>query len=455
MHELLSADTDPAWDTIAPHLDAALGALNEADREALLLRFFEKKSAPEMAGLLGISDEAAQKRVTRALERLREGFARRHVTVGSAGLVVLLSAHAVQSAPAGFAATLSATVLAGATLSSSTYLAATTTIMTTLQKTLLTITIGLLAGAGLYEARQAAQLRHQVQALEGDLAPLRAQVGQLQQERDAAVHQLAATATPAAAKPNAVEVLKLRGEVGALRAEKKQAGEKSALSKVTADPATKAMLRSQQKLGMSALYKDLAQQLGLDPDATDKLNEALTDGVMEGLDLVTQALHDGRTQAEINQIFAAADQRMQARIQALVGDDGLAKYKDFSENLASSLTAQQFAPQLTGDGETKQSKQNQLRQAMQEASAAALRSAGLPPNSQVVPILNFANIASVDQGNQSLDLLDGIYADVAARSAAFLTPGETANFQSFRTNAIVASRAALTMNRTLMAPLAQ
>jgi RNA polymerase sigma factor (sigma-70 family) len=456
MHELLSAQDEPAWEAIAPHLDAALGDLSDADREALLFRYFEKKSAPEMAGLLDISEAAAQKRVARALERLREQFTQRRVGIGAAGLVALLSANAVQSAPTGLAATISATVLADATLASSAFLTATqTTLMTTLQKTLVTVTIGLLAGAGIYEAHHAAQLHHQVQSLEGELAPLRTQVGQLKQERDAAVHQLAAASTPAAAQSNPVEILKLRGEVGALRAEKKQAGEKSALSKVTADPATKAMLRSQQKLGMSALYKDLAQRLGLNADATDKLNESLADGVMEGLDLVTQALHDGRTQAEINQIFAGADQRMQARIRTLLGDDGLAKYNDYSQNLASTLTAQQFAPQLTGDSEAKQSKQNQLQQAMQEATAAALQSAGLPPNSQVIPILNFANIASVDQGNQSLDLLDGIYADVAARSAAFLTPGETANFQNYRTNAIVASRAALTMNRTLMAPLAQ
>src|ERR1017187_3492345 len=104
MNELLSAEPDASWEDIAPQLDAALGELAEPDRDALLLRYFERKSAQEMAQILGISDEAAQKRVNRAVERLREVFSKRNVAVGASGLVVLISANAVESAPAGLAA---------------------------------------------------------------------------------------------------------------------------------------------------------------------------------------------------------------------------------------------------------------------------------------------------------------------------------------------------------------
>src|SRR6266511_3939883 len=86
MNELLATESDAAWEHIAPHLDAALGELSEADRDALLLRYFERKSAQEMAQVLGVSDEAAQKRVSRAVERLREFFAKRGITVGASGL---------------------------------------------------------------------------------------------------------------------------------------------------------------------------------------------------------------------------------------------------------------------------------------------------------------------------------------------------------------------------------
>src|SRR6185503_4695806 len=118
INELLANQSDAVWEHIAPHLDTALGELSEADRDALMLRYFERKSAKEMAEVLGVSDEAAQKRVNRAVERLREFFAKRGVTVGASGLVVLISANAVQAAPLGLAITISAATaaLAGTTI---------------------------------------------------------------------------------------------------------------------------------------------------------------------------------------------------------------------------------------------------------------------------------------------------------------------------------------------------
>src|SRR5437773_6097616 len=114
MNELLSAEPETVWEHIAPHLDEALGELNEGDRDAVLLRYFERKSAREMAQTLGTSEDAAQKRVSRAVERLREFFAKRGITVGASGLVVVISANAVQAAPVGLAATIATTAtLAG------------------------------------------------------------------------------------------------------------------------------------------------------------------------------------------------------------------------------------------------------------------------------------------------------------------------------------------------------
>jgi RNA polymerase sigma factor (sigma-70 family) len=101
-------ESDTAWEQIEPHLDGALSELSEADRDALLLRYFQRQSAREMAQTLGMSEEAAQKRVSRAVERMRELFARRGVTVGASGLAVILAANAVQAAPVGLSAAITA-----------------------------------------------------------------------------------------------------------------------------------------------------------------------------------------------------------------------------------------------------------------------------------------------------------------------------------------------------------
>jgi len=166
MNQLLSEAHDVSWEQIAPHLDIALSELSEPDRDAVLLRYFEKKSAEEMAIRLGISTEAAQKRVSRAVDRLREFFAKRGVTVGASGLAVVISAHAVQAAPAGLALTASTAAVTASTLSTQTTIAITHPIlMTTIQKTLLTATLAVVAGTAIYQTGQNHRLRGQIEAL--------------------------------------------------------------------------------------------------------------------------------------------------------------------------------------------------------------------------------------------------------------------------------------------------
>ena len=120
--ELHDMNANPAeWRLIEPLLDDAMAALDETDRTAILLRYFENKSLREVGAALGTTDDAAQKRVSRAVERLREFFSKRNVTIGASGLVVFISANAVQAAPVGLAATVSAAaVLAGTAISTST-----------------------------------------------------------------------------------------------------------------------------------------------------------------------------------------------------------------------------------------------------------------------------------------------------------------------------------------------
>jgi len=225
MNEVISSAPEASWEQIEPHLDAALGELADSDRDAVLLRYYEKKTATEMAAVLKISDEAAQKRVTRALEKLRDLLSKRGVRATAGALGIVISTNAIQAAPLGLTVTISATALTGTAVTASTLIAATTKTlaMTTLQKTLVTTTIAALTCAGIYEARQAAQWRRQAQALQEQQAPLTEQIEQLQQERNTATNQLAnLSAELERAKSNNADLLKLRGEVSLLRRQTNQ-----------------------------------------------------------------------------------------------------------------------------------------------------------------------------------------------------------------------------------------
>lgn len=108
-------DSDSNWEQLAPLLDEAMAHLGEKDRNAVILRFFENKSLKEVGLALGGDTAAAQKRVSRAVDKLRAILAQRGVTLSAIAIISLLSANAVKAAPAG----LSSAVAAGAAVKGS------------------------------------------------------------------------------------------------------------------------------------------------------------------------------------------------------------------------------------------------------------------------------------------------------------------------------------------------
>jgi RNA polymerase sigma factor (sigma-70 family) len=109
MQEFLNtAQSDQTWQQIGPLLDEALDQLGEKDRDAVLLRFFQQNSLKVVAQKLGTTEDTAQKRVSRAVERLRSFFGRQGKTVSAVGLSSALAAYSVQAAPTEVATSISA-----------------------------------------------------------------------------------------------------------------------------------------------------------------------------------------------------------------------------------------------------------------------------------------------------------------------------------------------------------
>lgn len=92
---------DAEWREVRPVLDHALGALNTSDREALLLRYFESCSFPQIAARLDLTENAARMRVEQALEKLRLRLVKHGIRSTSGALTAALTAHMVSAAPAG------------------------------------------------------------------------------------------------------------------------------------------------------------------------------------------------------------------------------------------------------------------------------------------------------------------------------------------------------------------
>jgi RNA polymerase sigma factor (sigma-70 family) len=110
----LNNQPDAALAEIAPALDEAINELGADDRDAILLRFYERRNLRAVGDALGVNENVAQKRVARAVQELAGLLKRRGFGVPAAVLAASLAAEAVTAAPAGLASSIAGSVLAGA-----------------------------------------------------------------------------------------------------------------------------------------------------------------------------------------------------------------------------------------------------------------------------------------------------------------------------------------------------
>lgn len=89
----------PLWESIAPLVEDAMRQLNQREQNAMVLRFFEDKPLMEVGRALDISEDAAQKRISRALDKLRSYFLRRGITISATVLAATLTIPATYAAP--------------------------------------------------------------------------------------------------------------------------------------------------------------------------------------------------------------------------------------------------------------------------------------------------------------------------------------------------------------------
>jgi hypothetical protein len=367
-----------------------------------------------------------------------------------------LSAQAVTAAPAGLVAIFSSAALASAATGGATAL----TVLKIMSMTKLKV--------GIASAVVAAAIAIPVIMHQGTQKELREKEAALKQQSEQA-EQLAAEnerlvklAGQAADTPanvdekQAREVIKLRGEVGRLRQENENIANAkptgaSALNELM-NPEMKKLIRDQQKMGLDMIYKGFADKAKLPKEQSEKLTDALADNIMDNIDRITEVLRDGKSPAEMDLVFAEQEKALLEKVQSLLSAEEFAQYQDFTHNLASYLTAEQFKPMMTGDKAAKDEKAKQINQLMQEISRQALVDAGLSPDFQLAPTLNFRNFASEQVAEKNLKLLSDVYERLIARSDSFLSADELKKLREFQAKAINNNRMMLAMNRKMMAP---
>jgi prefoldin subunit 5 len=206
------AETQAAWLQIAPLLDAAVAQLGEADRAAIVLRIYQQRPLEEVGAALGIGVDAAQKRVIRALDKLRAKLGKAGVSLTTTVIAGAVAANAVTAAPATLAATITTAALTGTSLTLA------TVAMTTLQKIAVTAALTVTIGSGLFAVKQAHDAQNEVRMLQAQQAPLAEQIQQLQNDLANTSNRIAGlNANFDKNQKDNSELFKLRGQIGSLQ----------------------------------------------------------------------------------------------------------------------------------------------------------------------------------------------------------------------------------------------
>jgi hypothetical protein len=403
--------------------------LDDRDRHAVLLRYFQNKTLNEVGAVLNLTENAARMCVDRALDKLRGKLVRRGITTTTAALAVAVAANAVQAAPAGFAATISAGAIAGSAVHASTFIIATKTIaMTTLQKTIVAAALAAAVGTGIYAVHQGAQLRGRIRSLEEQQAPLTAQIGQLEQERSRASNQLAVLQEENArlkSGSNTTELLKLRGQVGTLRqrAAAQSNPPASGLDKMMSDPAMKEYIRQAQKEKIKSMYADLFKELKLTPEQSEQFLQVMCDIATKSMDRMRMGASDSSA------VTGLEDLGSQLRV--LLGDEGLARFKEYSDEIPARTTVTLLNGQL-GDIPLSDEQGARLLQVVKAEPVDLTRGiTGAPDKAFLGSQTDIDNfLQQVAQSNQR----------ILQQAGSFLTPDQLAALNTLLANAIGARK---------------
>ena len=111
MEPQINEPTPEVWPQIAPWLDEALAQLSPADRNAVVLRYYQQKPLEEVGRVLGLNPNTAHKRISRALDKLRQFFVKLGVALSAGAIAGAISVHSVQAAPVGLAKTIATVAL--------------------------------------------------------------------------------------------------------------------------------------------------------------------------------------------------------------------------------------------------------------------------------------------------------------------------------------------------------
>ena len=332
MQNLFAATPDADWERLRPVLDHVMDELSDADRTAVLLRFFEKRAFAEVGATLNLSEDAARMRVDRALEKLRVLLERRGVTSTAAALTTALANQVIVAAPAGLAASITGiAVTTGAATATTGFFMSTTN--------LITGAVAVIAmGAAVFQVNQTHRAEAELAALARDRDSLRAQLRDVEQRTAAAERQNAALQRDLVAARAAKAAAEIAARpsspagVTALTAGPNGGGTLTfRASPAPSDPVeARRLIREMNLEGMDTTYRAFYRRAGLTPAQIEQFKTLMTD------------YYDRRetsTRTAMNAAMAQSPRPDRAALQAVFDANNKQAYDEWLATIGSNFGA--------------------------------------------------------------------------------------------------------------------
>jgi RNA polymerase sigma factor (sigma-70 family) len=336
------------WNQIRPVIDDAMDTLNERDREAVLLRFFENRPLADVGARFSLSPDAARMRVDRAMERLRRALSGRGITSTSAALAAAVVTQSGIAAPAGLVAKIVPGILTQA--------GSATTATIALWKVLSGIVIASLGtGMVVYETRQpspaAAPFVAKSDVGAADGARIAPAVFPVRSQDEAPVATARTTASPARSHRTTDEF----GwpQVGLFASD---AGERPRhtiaefRAKMKDDPEFNAAVVGQAWDNLDLFYGHLFKTLALSGPRLDQFKDLLLEKERLKIDSIEALQAEGYQVPEPRDVLRQTTDRGQedldAGIKTLLGDSLNSQYLQYREDLVQWLAVNAVTQKL-------------------------------------------------------------------------------------------------------------
>jgi hypothetical protein len=281
------------------------------------------------------------------------------------------------------------------------------------------------------------QLQHQTELSGQQQASLQ----QLQEQNNALARQVGSLAPAPGASTSGHAVAAATGKAGETAPAFGGGVSGAALTKFLNDPAMKKMREDQQKNLIKTEYGDLVKQLNLSPDQADKFYSVLLDQQISNMDRGMAILSGGTNTADIAKIAKDSQDAADAQLHALLGDDGLAQYKTYTDGLADRAMMSQLLPAF-GDNPLTQEQQNQLLQVMHTA-----RQNAAPVPGQAVSQDPVSPLQNLDQALQQQQAVND---EVMQQAASFLSAQQLQALGTTQSNLLGMQKASMDMVRSMV-----